>query len=665
MNEAANDTLADAPTAIPLSALPGVVGSQRAEQFQKLKLHTLEDLLLHRPKRYEDRRRFSRINEAIPDLPTVFRGTVQSVSLKKTHRRRLSLVEVLLGDETGELICRWWNQPYLAQQFQANMELLVYGKPSISKKVTVDQPETELIDEAEDITVHLNRIVPIYPLTKGLHQRWLRDFIWNTLEKYGHHITDLDLGIPFSSSLNRREAVQQLHFPQEMAQTIAAREYFSQEELLTFQLKLQTRRLRFTQKAKAPPCENSNQLIQPFLKQLPFTLTKAQLRVMKEIRHDLNRPSPMRRLLQGDVGSGKTAVAAMAAVIVIESGYDAALMAPTELLAKQHFHTFERWFGPLSINLGLLTGNTKPPAHDSEPGLTIGTHALLEDNYQPNQLGLVIIDEQHRFGVSQRDRLLKKGHYPHLLTMTATPIPRSLGLTVYGDLEHSVIDELPRHRGDIKTYVRHTNRLDRIWKFVRQKLEEGRQIYVVYPRIEGTEDDDIKSLQSELDKIKEQIAPFTAHWIHGQLPRDEAAQVMADFRANQIQVLVSTTVIEVGVDVANATVMLIENAERFGLAQLHQIRGRIGRGRHDSQCILVSHEKNEAAQKRLKILESTRDGFAIAEHDMKLRGPGEFLGKQQSGLPQFRFADLIRDRALVSEIRSLVRTHLGLSHQPK
>lgn len=643
---------------ISLADLPEVRARQ-AKALLKLRLRTLEDLFLYRPKRYEDRRKFLKIGEAAPDVAAFFQGTVLAVSLKITSRRRLSLLEVRLEDDSGELTCRWWNQPYRARQFRAGMEVLVYGKPAFAEKMILDQPEVEW-NSGDDEAIHINRIVPVYPLAKGIVQRWLRAFIWRALESRSDCLEKPDFGIPFRSALCRLNAVRSLHFPDEMEQAIAARRHFAREELLRFQLDLQSRRLRFLRKAKAPSCLAGEGRLQSFLEQIPFKLTQAQSRVLREIRGDLGRSVPMRRLLQGDVGSGKTVVAAAAAVLVLANGFDAAFMAPTELLAQQHCRTLGGLLAALPVVPSLLIGGSRKWQTPPSPALTVGTHALLEDVYQPPRLGLVVIDEQHRFGVEQRNRLLRKGRYPHLLTMTATPIPRSLGLTLYGELEHSILNELPPQRGALKTYVRQADRLDRIWAFLCQRLKEGRQAYVVYPRIEETEDGRIKSLQSEFHKIEKIVAPFRADWIHGQMPRERSAQVMADFRANRLQVLVSTTMIEVGVDVPNATVMLVENAEQFGLAQLHQIRGRIGRGSLDSYCILVSHEKNETARERLKILESTRDGFAIAEHDLKLRGPGEFLGKQQSGLPRFRFADLIRDGNLVREVRDSVRAHLGI-----
>jgi ATP-dependent DNA helicase RecG len=385
--------------------------------------------------------------------------------------------------------------------------------------------------------------------------------------------------------------------------------------------------------------------MKPFLAQLGFRLTGAQTRVLREIRADMDGSHPMRRLLQGDVGSGKTVVAACTALMALESAFNVALMAPTEILAEQHYRNFSRWLEPLGVRVELQTGSRKtagnreagvrsqPP--QSPPTLFLGTHALLTRGFDLPRLGLVIIDEQHKFGVAQREQLVRKGNYPHLLVMTATPIPRTLGLTFYGDLDVSVIDELPVGRGRVKTFVRTADKLPKVWEFIREKIAAGRQV------------------TKEFENVRQSLAPFRAGLLHGRLKSTEKEGVMAAFRANQIQALVATALIEVGLDVPNATIMLIENAERFGLAQLHQLRGRIGRGAHESFCILISGAKTGEARERLRVLEETADGFRIAEADLKLRGPGELLGRQQSGLPRFRFGNLVDDLDLIRGARAL------------
>jgi ATP-dependent DNA helicase RecG len=440
------------------------------------------------------------------------------------------------------------------------------------------------------------------------------------------------------------------------------------DEFIELQVQIRLRRKNFEARAQALPCGGDNRYIKPFLAQLGFKLTGAQTKVLREIRRDMSGAHPMRRLLQGDVGSGKTAVAACAALMALESGFDVALMAPTEILAEQHFRNFQKWFAPLDIGVELQTGSRKtvesresrvesrkpfqPSSLNPRPStLYIGTHALLTSGFDLPKLGLVVIDEQHKFGVAQREQLVRKGRYPHLLVMTATPIPRTLGLTLYGDLEVSVIDEPPAGRGRIKTFVRTAGSLPKVWEFIRKKLAAGRQAYVVYPRVEEDRGKGLKAVTKEFENLKAALAPFRAGLLHGRLKSREKEAVMAAFRANEVNVLLATSLIEVGVDVPNATVMLVENAEQFGLAQLHQLRGRIGRGAHESYCILISDAKTDGADERLKVLEETTDGFRIAEADLKLRGPGELLGREQSGLPQFRFGNLVEDLDLIRRAR--------------
>jgi ATP-dependent DNA helicase RecG len=450
-----------------------------------------------------------------------------------------------------------------------------------------------------------------------------------------------------------------------------ARRRLALDEFIALQREMQLRRRNFEAKSRALPCGGNNRLMKPFLARLGFKLTGAQTNVLREIRADMNGAHPMRRLLQGDVGSGKTAVAACTALMALESGFNVALMAPTEILAEQHFRNFQEWFEPLNIQIHLQTGNRKTvkrraPSVERQPRLSpptvdprtstmfVGTHALFSSGFDIPNLGLVIIDEQHKFGVAQREQLVRKGNYPHLLVMTATPIPRTLGLTLYGDLDVSVIDESPAGRGRVKTFVRAADKLPKVWEFIREKIAGGRQVYVVYPRVEEQDTaSDVKAVTREFENVRRRLAPFGVGLLHGRLRSAEKEKVMTAFRANQIQALVATALIEVGVDVPNATVMLIENAERFGLAQLHQLRGRIGRGAHGSQCILVSDAKTEEARERLKVLEETTDGFRIAETDLKLRGPGELLGRQQSGLPRFRFGNLVDDMDLILRAREL------------
>ncbi|MBU6400163.1 MAG: ATP-dependent DNA helicase RecG [Verrucomicrobia bacterium] len=670
------------PLSTPLAALPGV-GPERAAQLARLGLRTIGELLLHRPRRYEDRRRLVPIARLGRDQAAVARGTVVALGLKRFRGGAKSVFELILDDGTARLHCRWWNLPYMQRYFAQGDVVLVYGKLCGFKPRAIDHPETEVVEETDEPSIHLNRVAPVYPLTEGLPQRWLRALVWRALARFEAHLTEPRPGLAPPDLPSRAAAIRALHFPAETADAERARQRLALDEFLDLQLAIQGRRKQLFAHASSLPCAGDNRLIKPFLKQLGFELTAAQTAVLREIRRDLGSGRPMRRLLQGDVGSGKTVVAACSALMALESGYRAALMVPTEILADQHFATFSRWFTPLGVEVHLRTGarrtSSAPPPHAqagsdagpaaargagpapgrlNPPQLTLGTHALIEAGFVPENLGLVIIDEQHKFGVAQREQFVRKGHYPHLLVMTATPIPRTLGLTLYGDLDISVIDRLPAGRGPVKTFVRSAERLPKVWEFIRAKLAIGRQAYVVYPRVtEG--DDDLKAVTKEFENLSQQLAPFRVGLVHGRLRAEQRERVMADFRANRLNVLLATTVIEVGVDVPNATVLLVENAEQFGLAQLHQLRGRIGRGGHPGYCILVADLQTPEARQRLKVLEETADGFRISEADLNLRGPGEFLGQQQSGLPPFRFGDLQRDRVLIERAHQLAAEWLA------
>jgi ATP-dependent DNA helicase RecG len=683
----------ESPLARPLKELRGV-GTERQTQLSRLGLFTVGDLLLHRPRRYEDRRHFRTIAELTLDEAATTRGTIVALGTKRFRGGNKSVFEIILDDGTARLHCRWWNLPFMQNYFAMGDEVFVYGKPNSLKPRTIDHPETEVIEGGEESSIHVNRIAPIYPLTEGLPQRWLRSFIWRTLEQYESDILEpwpkllgeahavaatfrlRDYGLAskdrpevqgFRELPARANAIHMLHFPESEEDIDLARRRLALDEYISLQREIQLRRKKFEAKAQARPCISDNRLIKPFLAQLAFSLTDGQTRVLRELRKDMAGTHPMRRLLQGDVGSGKTAVAACCTLMALESSFNVALMAPTEILAEQHYQNFKRWFEPLGIRVVLQTGSYKsppqtPPKSPASPELsipaaqtstlTIGTHALIESAFAMDRLGLVIIDEQHKFGVAQREQLVRKGNYPHLLVMTATPIPRTLGLTLYGELDVSTIDEMPAGRGRIKTFIRTTDKLPRVWSFIREKLAEGRQAYVVYPRVEDT-GKGLKAVTKEFGSLEAILAPYRIGLLHGRLKSVEKEMVMSAFRKDAVKVLLATPLIEVGVDVPNATIMVIENAEQFGLAQLHQLRGRIGRGAHDSYCILIAAAKSREAQQRLKVLEETNDGFRIAEADLKLRGPGELLGQQQSGLPNLRFGNLVDDLELIKLARQL------------
>jgi ATP-dependent DNA helicase RecG len=674
----------------PVTAVWGV-GAERAKLLARLDIFTVEDLLLHKPRRYEDRRKFLPIRDLKLKEPATVRGNIVAAGVKRFKKGTRAMFECVFDDGTARLHCRWWQaQPWMDDWFAVGREFLIFGKPESLKPRTIDHPETELVEPGEDEFVHVNRIVPVHPLTEGLTARVMRTLVWRALEKFEKEIAEPPVGrvaprapspentgrrarsdAPYQPFPSRANAVRMIHFPEELTDVEIARQRLALDEFVALQFQIQSRRKKFEAVSKGLPCGGDNHLMKPFLTALGFKLTAAQTNVLREIRADMAGVHPMRRLLQGDVGSGKTAVAACSALMALESGFNVALMAPTEILAEQHFQNFQKWFEPLGVKVEMQTGSKKTsniqhPTSNNEDSraaasrithhasLFIGTHALLTGSFDLPKLGLVIIDEQHKFGVAQRETLVRKGNYPHLLVMTATPIPRTLGLTLYGDLDVSVIDEMPGGRGQIKTFVRMTDRLPKVFEFIREKISGGRQAYIVYPRVEVVDTDkDIKAVTKEFENVQRALSPFKVGLLHGRIKPADKENVMADFRANKIQALVATSLIEVGVDVQNASVMLIENAEHFGLAQLHQLRGRIGRGAHKSFCILISDAQHPEAQARLQILEQTNDGFKIAEADLKLRGPGELLGQQQSGAMRLRFGDLAEDLNLIRQAREL------------
>ena len=683
------------PLLLPVTAVWGV-GDERAKQLARLDIRTVEDLLLHKPRRYEDRRKFLAIRDLKLKEAATVRGKIIAAGVKRFKKGTRAMFEFILDDGTAHLYCRWWQaQPWMEDYYAAGREFLVFGKPESLRPRTIDHPETEPVEEGDDEFIHVNRIVPVHPLTEGLTARAMRTLVWRGLEAFVAASREGAAGNSEWRAMDERlaallrgaatmparaNAVHMIHFPEELTDVEIARQRLALDEFVELQIQIQSRRKKFESVARALPCAGDNRLIKPFLAQLGFKLTAAQTRVLREIRNDMGgQPSPgsfgsagahpMRRLLQGDVGSGKTAVAACTALMALESGFNVALMSPTEILAEQHFQNFTNWFEPLGVCVELQTGsrktsNTQHPTSNVQssdvPGhatrntqhatLFIGTHALLTGGFDIPKLGLVIIDEQHKFGVAQRETLVRKGNYPHLLVMTATPIPRTLGLTLYGDLDVSVIDEMPAGRGRVKTFVRAAERLPKVWEFINGKLRQGRQAYIVYPRVEESSDG-LKAVTKEYENVQRALSPFKVGLLHGRLKAGDKEAAMRGFRAKQFHALLATSLIEVGLDVPNATVMLIENAEAFGLAQLHQLRGRIGRGAHESFCILISDAESPESRERLKVLEETNDGFRIAEADLKLRGPGELLGQLQSGAMRLRFGSLTDDLSLIRQAR--------------
>ncbi|MGJ8696224.1 MAG: ATP-dependent DNA helicase RecG [Verrucomicrobiaceae bacterium] len=609
------------------------------------------DVLDWLPKRYEDRRRFDAFPAQAGGPAVCLRGRVLDTQRKGFGGRGFyeAVVEDHGGGGFSRITCRWFNMPFLHKMLAAGHEVVLYGKPKESGgAVVIDHPEFEVVREEAGDSIHLERLVPIYKNVSGIPQRRLREIIFATLEVVEPEevaaLYDVDRSYP------RVEAYREAHFPGEMMQADAARRYFAKEEFFLQQLRVVWRRAR-SQEMTGRVLGRRTRLLKEFYESLPFDLTGAQKRSVREIVADMRMGRPMNRLLQGDVGSGKTFVAMCAMLLAVDSGAQAALMAPTQILAEQHFLTFSKWLEPLGVKVGLATADRREEIQEAQ--IIIGTHALLYDRVEFEDLGLVVIDEQHKFGVTQRGRLIQRGVMPDVLVMTATPIPRTLTLTIYGDLDVSVLDELPAGRGKIVSGVRVKPKVSEMTKFLLEQLEEGRQLYLVYPLVEESESIKAASAVAEHPKWVKRFKHFEVGLLHGKMASEEKDAVMSNFRDGKIEVLVATTVVEVGVDVPNANVMVIFNAERFGLAQLHQLRGRIGRGEHKSYCVLVTDGKSADALEKLNILADTLDGFKIAEEDLRLRGPGEVLGTQQSGVGGLRFVEYLADTGLIREAREV------------
>jgi len=647
------------------------------------------DLLHHYPRRYEDRRHFRGFPLDETPEAVCLHGVVTDCGLRRMGYQKY--VEAVVGDAAGHPLagpihCRWFNMPWLIKAFAVGQEVVMYGRVKGKRNgLILDHPDFEVIEPHDPRTsVHMGRVAPVYPLGDGLVQKPLREAIHRILERLDDEsITPILPVLPGLAAspasgrvTHRAAALRAIHFPATLDKAAAARRWLALEEFFVLQLNVLIRR----QQAGAQPGlihGAPGRLLAQWRASLPFTLTAAQDRSIAEIHRDLAAPRPMNRLLQGDVGSGKTFVALAAALIAAESGYQTAIMAPTQILAEQHYLHFQRHLAPLGVRVGLRTAARKEAASlplmdgGDRAQIMVGTHALLFDDTTFTNLGLVVIDEQHKFGVAQRARLAGRGLTPDVLVMTATPIPRTLALTLYGDLDVSVLDELPAGRGRITTAVRQGVDLTQVTAFLRQQLDKGRQAYVVYPLVEESDKLAVKAATIEHQAWKERLSGIEVGLLHGRLKPEAKDAVMADYRSGHTRVLVSTTVIEVGVDVPNANLMLVFNAERFGLAQLHQLRGRVGRAAHHSYCVLVCAEGATEAFSRLQVLERTRDGFEIAEADLQLRGPGELLGEKQSGVPGLRLGDLAADAPLVHEARvmaeAVLRDDPALSlarHQP-
>jgi ATP-dependent DNA helicase RecG len=631
-------------------------------------LVTVRDLLWFFPMRYEDRRHPARIKELgrSVDTPVLLRGRVVSAVARVSPRKRMRLFEAVLDDGTGSVKLIWFNQAYLADQIKQGDRLAVYGAPRISGygPLAIESPDWEKFegDEEEE-----GAIVPIYPKVGNIPQKALRKIVDGALEA----LPLLDDPMPADlraalGVIDLDAALRSLHRPPEVTDAVLRQRSDAHlrvilQEFFTFQLALRVRRAGEETKTKSRTIVIDDAVRAEVRKILPFKLTRAQKRVLREIADDLRADHPMYRLLQGDVGSGKTIVALIAAIVMIRNGHQVALLAPTEILVEQHYQRIRqlvdhgvviaRATGSMgagerrTLLAGLRTGYIQ---------LVVGTHALLEGNVEFQSLGLAIVDEQHRFGVEQRQKLFAKGELPDILVMTATPIPRSLALAIYGDLELSVIDELPPGRQRIKTAVRASSDVDRVYDFIDEQVGGGAQVYVVYPIIEESEKSSLKPLSHGFEELQQRFPQRRVAMIHGRMKSDEKEETMQRFKRGEIDILVATTVIEVGIDVANASIMLIMDADRFGFSQLHQLRGRVGRGERKSYCILLRDETTAPdAKERLVLFERSRDGFEVAEHDLQIRGPGEFLGTRQSGAMRFRIGHILRDYDLMEKARDL------------
>jgi ATP-dependent DNA helicase RecG len=636
----------------PLDALPWVSDPKLVRLLARLEIVSWRDLLEHYPRRYEDRTQFERFPAGASEKAVCLRGLVQRVSGRFFGGRKV--VEATLEEIgvalSGRVICRWFNLFYIQKMLATGQEIIVYGRPKeVRNRIYLDHPEFEILEgDGGEEQIHMGRITPIYPLTEGLKQRPLRTLIFRAVEA---------LKGSGSASTPEEQALIQIHFPDNWENQRQARGLLALGELVAMQVVVEYRK-RSVAALAGERHAGAGQLPRKFLGSLPFVPTQAQLRAIEEIRRDLANPTPMNRLLQGDVGSGKTLVSAVAILYAVESGCQGALMAPTQVLAEQHFANFYRWLTPLGVRVALRTSTRQQDSHlelEGAPQVLIGTHALLYDTDQFQQLGLVVIDEQHKFGVLQRAKLLERVPIPDLLVMTATPIPRTLAMTVYGDLEVSTLDEKPADRRSIVTRVRPSAKVPEAAAFIRERIDAGRQAFIIYPVIEESDALSVKAATTEFARWEKMLAPVRCGLLHGKLDAEEKEQVMGSFRKGEVDVLISTTVIEVGVDIPNATVMLIENAERFGLAQLHQLRGRIGRGAHQSYCILLTDRDDPVTLQKLGVLEATEDGFEIAEADLRIRGPGDLLGTAQSGLPPLRLANLVEDGALVVRAKEIAR----------
>lgn len=640
--------------------------------WSRLGYHSARELLAHFPRRYEDRSRWMDPFTCAVDQVVTVQGEVVAAKSARWRGGRHVFEATLQPEGTIEsLSLIWFNMPFMKNVLPEGVHVVLHGKVSQGKQGRrMMHPEYEVLKKEDEPNIHLNRITPIYPTVSGVHQKLVRAAIYRQLFYEDWKAPEF---YPAPGSfLSRVEAIRAIHFPDTWSIIESARRRLAFDELVVMQSIMGLRRLQVSGFKKSR-LNARKPLMAKFLGNLGFAPTRAQERVFQEMDRDLAFPRPMHRLLQGDVGSGKTLVAAYALVRCLETGKNGALLAPTETLAMQHAANLRKLMAPLDIEVVLWTRSARPEhvggaeLHD-RPRLFVGTHALIQKKAALDNIGLGVVDEQHKFGVAQRQALMGKGEHPDLLVMTATPIPRTLCLTYYGDLDVSVLDEMPPGRKPVKTVLRSRNQLKKVWSFIKKEASEGKQAYVVYPLVEESEKVEARSVQEAYQDLREVFGEDGVVMLHGKMDAEKKEARMREFREGRAPVMVATSVIEVGVDNPNATVMVIENAERFGLAQLHQLRGRVGRGHDQAYCVLVGEKKNEKAWERLKVMESTEDGFKIAEADLKLRGPGDLLGTDQSGHFRFKIAHLIRDLDLFEPCREvaqgILETDPTLAHHP-
>ncbi|MFW6210933.1 MAG: ATP-dependent DNA helicase RecG [bacterium] len=654
------------------------VGPHRASLLEKLGIKTAMDLIYYAPRDWVDRSEIRKIASVIPGEPATVKGVVIGAGTKKI-RYRLSVTTVVIKDESGFITGVWYNQPYIEKNLKRGGTVIFHGKVEMFRNnFQIPNPEYEAVSQ-EDEAINVNRIVPIYSLTGNLNQKQFRKITKHALDSCLEYITEfMPPAVAEKHGLiGLKEALFNIHFPENMKMLNAARKRLVFDEFYVLRLAFALKKKR--QKEKQGIVFDVNGECKVRLRdRIPFKLTGAQKKVIKRIKEDLVSGKPMNRLLQGDVGSGKTVVALVSCVIAKDSGCQSVIMAPTEILANQHFAGISELIRDTGVRAEILLGGTRKKQRmnilerlkNNEIDILIGTHAVLQDDVVFADLGLAVIDEQHKFGVRQRAKLISKAQKePHILIMTATPIPRTLSMTVYGDTDISVIDELPPGRKPVKTVVFNSRQKNDLYFFVEQRLRQGDRVYAVYPLVEDSEKIDLKSAMEMAKEWSARFSGYNVELLHGRMKKDEKEKVMESFKNGKTHILVSTTVIEVGVDVPEASVMVIEHAERFGLSQLHQLRGRVGRGGRQSYCILVGRAGTEDGIKRLKIMAATNDGFKISEEDLKIRGPGEFMGVRQHGLPEFRIADIMRDRDIMEQADKAafetVREECELSHIQK